>query len=100
MGSAYLLGASSEQLTAVYEEEAKSLEPWQDAPGEISKEDWRDYLGKKEYQRAFVDFFEDRLVNYSYDWKKMVNEYLFGGKEPLINNMISGSKNYSALFSF
>lgn len=44
------------------------------------------------YQRAFVDFFEDQLVQYSYDWKKMLEDYLFGGEQPLINNFIAGCK--------
>lgn len=42
------------------------------------------------YQRAYVDFFEDQLVLNGYDWKKVLSEYLFTGKEPLINCMIAG----------
>lgn len=41
------------------------------------------------YQRAFVDFFEDELVRYGYDWKKVVHQFLFTGKEPLINSIVS-----------
>lgn len=37
------------------------------------------------YQRAYVDFFEDELVSHGYDWKKVVANYLFEGKEPLFN---------------
>lgn len=37
------------------------------------------------YQRAYVDFFEDELVRHGYDWKKVVANYLFEGKEPLFN---------------
>jgi hypothetical protein len=33
----------------VYDAESKTLEPWVDAPGEISTYDWRDYLGQREY---------------------------------------------------
>ncbi|KAF2435732.1 hypothetical protein EJ08DRAFT_674954 [Tothia fuscella] len=90
LGSAFLLDATSEHLNEVYEHEGKMLEPWQDAPGEISEADWRDFLGKREYQRAFVDFFEDQLVQHGYDWKALLRTYLFDGDEPLINNMISG----------
>lgn len=32
----------------IYEKEAEELEAWKDSPGEISKDDWRDFLGKKE----------------------------------------------------
>ena len=42
------------------------------------------------YQRAYVDFFEDELVLNGYDWRKVLVTYLFQGKEPLINNLVSG----------
>lgn len=90
LGSAYLLGAEHDHLNEIYDTEAKELEPWHDSPGEVSSYDWRDYLGNAEYQRAYLDFFEDELVLNGYDWHKVLNEYLFKGKEPLINNMISG----------
>lgn len=47
-------------------------------------------LIKARYQRAFVDFFEDQLVKCGYDWKLLLDQFLFEGKEPLINNMICG----------
>jgi hypothetical protein len=90
LGSAYILGADSNELNHIYNAESEHLEPWHDAPNEISKHDWREYLGKREYQRAWIDFFEDQLVERAYDWKALVNEYLLQGKEPLINNLISG----------
>ena len=42
-----------------------------------------------------MDFFEDQLVLHGYDWHKVLEEYLFKGKEPLINNLISGRKSTS-----
>lgn len=44
------------------------------------------------YQRAFIDFFEDQLVQVGYDWKALLDEYLYKGKQPLINNMICGGR--------
>ncbi|KAL2829758.1 hypothetical protein BDW59DRAFT_33871 [Aspergillus cavernicola] len=85
LSSAFLLGADADHLNTLYESELKDLDAWADSPGEISTYDWRDYLGRREYQRAFVDFFEDELVRHSYDWKKVVFTYLFSGKEPLFN---------------
>lgn len=41
------------------------------------------------YQKAFVDFFEDELVRFNYDWKQVVAEYLFSGKEPVFNALIA-----------
>lgn len=48
LGSAYILGADSDELNTIYEQETASLERWQDSPGEIAKHDWRDNLGKPE----------------------------------------------------
>ncbi|KAH8722569.1 hypothetical protein GQ44DRAFT_729447 [Phaeosphaeriaceae sp. PMI808] len=81
---------NSEHLNDIYEKEAKELEPWKDSPGEILRDDWRDFLRKREYQRAFLDFFEDQLVSTRYNLQELLDEYLFGGKEPLINGLISG----------
>jgi hypothetical protein len=89
--SAYLLGASDTQLHKIYDAEAQELEPWESSPAEVSQHDWRESLGDKKYQRAYVDFFEDALaMRYKYDWKKVAEEYMFGGKEPLVNCLIGG----------
>lgn len=90
LSSAYIFGADSDELNHIYEAESKHLEPWHDSPSEIAKHDWREYLGKREYQRAFIDFFEDQLVGHGYDWQALLDEFLLQGKEPLINNLIAG----------
>lgn len=41
------------------------------------------------YQRAFIDFFEDQLVQHNYDWRALLNDFLFSGKQPLINNIVA-----------
>ncbi len=89
--SAYLLGANELQLNAIYEEEIKQLEPWRPSPQEIVDGDWRDFLGDKKYQRAYMDFFEDKLVmHFAYDWKKVVGHFLFEGPCPLFHGLIGG----------
>ena len=91
LGSAYLFGADVDHLQKIYDEESKELEAWKDSPGEISDNDWRDFLGDKHYQRAFVDFYEDELaLKFGYEWKRLADEYLFGGKEPLIHGVVAG----------
>jgi len=91
LGSAYLLGADLDHLHKVYDEESKSLEEWKDSPGELTDADWREFLGDKRYQRAYVDFFEYELaLKFSYDWKALVQEYLYSGKAPLVNALTSG----------
>ena len=89
LGSAYLLGATSEHLENIYAEESKTLVRWEDAPGEISEHDWRDYLGRREYERAFIDFFEDQVVSHGYDWRAVVRKFLFEGERPLANGVVS-----------
>jgi hypothetical protein len=49
LGSAYILGADADELNHVYESESKHLEAWVDSPGEISRDDWREFLGRREY---------------------------------------------------
>jgi hypothetical protein len=44
------------------------------------------------YQRAFIDFFEDQLVTKKYDIKDLVDEFMFQGKEPLVNGLVSGRR--------
>jgi hypothetical protein len=91
LGSAYILGSNVDQLQAIYDEESRSLEPWPASPAEITDADWREYLGDKKYQRAYVDFFEDELaLKFEYNWSKVVEEYLFNGDQPLINGLIAG----------
>ncbi|KAI9769626.1 MAG: hypothetical protein M1840_003863 [Geoglossum simile] len=90
LGSAYLLGADSEHLNDIYDEKTGELDSWEDSPSEVSQHDWRDFLGDRKYQRAFIDFFEDELVRFDYDWKKVLAEYLLNGPEPLIYGLICG----------
>ncbi|KAK1639233.1 hypothetical protein BDP81DRAFT_423748 [Colletotrichum phormii] len=90
LSSAYLLGANDRQLQNIYEVEAKELEPWKESPAEVSDDDWRDLFGDKTYQRAYVDFFEDHLANNSYEWRKVVDEFMFTGDEPLVHGLIGG----------
>jgi Questin oxidase-like len=79
LGSAYLLNCPADHLDDIYEDAANNEghDPWTDSPSEIALHDYRDFLGKREYQRAFVDFFEDQLVLMGYDWKALVMRFLF-----------------------
>lgn len=91
LGSAYLMGATADQLHEIYDKDSKELDGWKDSPSEITSNDWQEYLGQKEYQRAYVDFFEDELaLKFGYQWKTVVGEYLYAGTSPLINNLIAG----------
>lgn len=50
----------------------------------------RTKLRGSRYARAYIDFFEDELVLNGYDWRKVVEQYLLTGKEPLINGLVGG----------
>ena len=63
LGSNYLLESSVTQLEAVYTDSVPHamLESWKASAGQINQSNFRDYIGKKAYQRAWVDFFEQQL---------------------------------------
>ncbi|SPN96777.1 uncharacterized protein DNG_00297 [Cephalotrichum gorgonifer] len=91
LSSAYLLGASEDQLRNIYEKEVEDLEPWAESPGEVGEDDWTEYLGDRRYQRAYVDYFEDQLVmRFSYDWKKLLEHYMFHDKHRLVYGLFGG----------
>lgn len=95
--SAYLLGASVEQLQTIYDKEIESLEPWTPSPCEVTEDDWPEYLGDARFQRAFVDFFEDQLVmGFAYDWKKLLEHYMFLDKNRLLYGLFGGCKRARA----
>lgn len=94
LSSAYLLGASETQLQAIFDAESANLEEWKPSPAEVMDEDWRDFLGDKRYQRAYVDYFEDKLaMEYAYQWKDVVAHFLFKGPEPLFHGLICGRRD-------
>lgn len=98
LSSAYLLGASETQLNKIYEEEVRVLEPWKPSPAEVADNDWRVFLGDKRYQRGYIDFFEDKLaMDFAYDWKKVVQHFMFDGERPLFHGLVSGRKTPSSL---
>ena len=86
-------------MNDIYEDAAKNEghEPWKDSPGEIALHDYRDFLSRKDYQRAWVDFFEDQLVHHGYDWQSVVRQFVFesGNKSsphplPMFNSLVAG----------
>lgn len=99
LGSAYLLNGSTEHLNHLYDDvnAHDRLEPWEDAPGEIAEHDHREFLGKRNYQRAWLDFFEDQLLENSYSWKNVVSKYIFElghpdspSPQPIFNCLVAG----------
>ncbi|EWC45978.1 hypothetical protein DRE_04771 [Drechslerella stenobrocha 248] len=74
--SAYMFGASVEQLNDIYDKESKELEGWPDSPEEIDPDHWRAHLGAKQYQRAYCNFFEEELkVGNGTVWGFLTDKY-------------------------
>ncbi|QMW44041.1 hypothetical protein G4B11_007411 [Aspergillus flavus] len=93
LGSAYALGANSDQLKRSYEHEITQLVPI--ARGftrgdAISKDNWRSFLGHKQYTVAYQDFFDNQVQERQGDWGKVLEEYLYSGSQPLINGFTGG----------
>ena len=80
LAAAYLLGASAEQLDTIYNDAVSrdNLEPWTPSPHTITLDNHRDYLTNAEYQRAWVDFFDDQIqaTDHSDQWQSIVTEFL------------------------
>lgn len=111
LGSAYLLGYPCEKLIEMYQNESPQLKSLNDGliRTGITKDNWRQFLGKKKYTFTFIPsrnkltietrytaayttFFDQELANTQNDWKELVNEYLFTPPQPLINGFIGGRK--------
>ncbi|KAK9390793.1 hypothetical protein V1515DRAFT_591578 [Lipomyces mesembrius] len=91
LGSAYLLGANAKQLVDLYELESKVLEPWkEDSPAEVTADDWRNFYGQRVYQRGYKDYFDDEVMQASYDWKRVVSKYLLADDATLLSGLIGG----------
>lgn len=96
LGSAYLYGGSSEYLQGIYDDLVvrDNLESWKSSPGQITLQDHRAYLGKAEYQRAWIDFLEAQIEDGSKEsesWQDVVARFLFEAGP-------SGEANSSPMF--
>lgn len=89
LASAYILGASPDQLTKIYEVESAELEPWHDSPSEISKEDWRDFLGKRKSVTYYMS-----LPFFLYIWRKLDSDNTAATSGP---SLTSSRTNWSLL---
>ncbi|KAK9860788.1 hypothetical protein MYU51_006055 [Penicillium brevicompactum] len=89
LSSSFLQGADANDLGRIYESQMSEVVKWKDSPAELTTLDWHSHLGCREFDRAFVDFFEDELTRLDYDWKQVVNEYLFQGQEPVFDSIMA-----------
>ncbi|ANB14250.1 hypothetical protein AWJ20_5211 [Sugiyamaella lignohabitans] len=91
--SAYFLGASPKQLEDLYEDSIQELVQWtEERPSEVTDDDWTDFFGRKNYDRAYFDYFTDKISESTKDWKVIakqfyVDKYQADGEQP---NLLSG----------
>ncbi|PCH04731.1 protein of unknown function DUF4243 [Penicillium occitanis (nom. inval.)] len=88
-----LSGSSEEQLEELYAHEITTLRKIDDTfitKDAIRQDNWRNFLTEKPYTVAYAQYFDDEIKRNNGDWKKVLNEYLFPGPEPLINGCSGG----------
>lgn len=93
LGSTYLLDSSTEHLDAIYNDAVyrDNLEPWQSSPGGITPSNFRQYIGRKEYQRAWVDFFEQQLQagDHGSGWQNVGIDFLLNDSQTLLHGLFA-----------
>ncbi|KAG4306069.1 hypothetical protein PORY_000057 [Pneumocystis oryctolagi] len=58
----YLLEVSASQLLNIYDQTLLNEYAWQPSPSVIIKNNWKIFLGKKEYAEAYKRYFDDELI--------------------------------------
>ncbi|CDO68531.1 hypothetical protein BN946_scf184998.g28 [Trametes cinnabarina] len=74
----YDLGASAENIEAVYKTHTSYQRPALDSPEPITNENFHQHLGDEKFYRAYVDFFTDRLL--AQGAVATIEEYIFSPK--------------------
>lgn len=87
--SAFFLGATPEQLTAIFEKEANDLTPWSDEnDSELLDSDWKTFLGNRNYEHEFFNFFSDKVNDSRRGWKPVARHFL--NDEGLVRGLMGG----------
>lgn len=91
LASIYYLGATPEQLTAMYEREAETLVPWkEDSPQVITNENWTQYFDDKNFERGYFDYFSDKISDAQWDWRKVTRKFLLDKDENMFDGLVGG----------
>ncbi|KAK5736626.1 hypothetical protein LTR17_007283 [Elasticomyces elasticus] len=99
VGNAYSLGGSEEHLRAVFDGQASKLDHWTSSTVLVSNDDdLHRRLGDKTYEHAFLVYFDQRLQDFSGDWKALMQEYLLG-ERALLSGVVGGFAHPLILFA-
>lgn len=89
LGALYLLGANEETLEKAYKIMCDIVDPYDPSPHQITRSNWRNFLGDKNFCQAYKDFFEQELTNSGDDWpKKLLHLLLEDNITPMINGLV------------
>lgn len=82
--SAYYLGADPVTLYRLYEYSSEDHDKWEeDSPAEITDDDWFEFVGNKQYERGFQDYFQEKITDsLSFDWRAIARQYFVCEKTP------------------
>ncbi|CAF2744361.1 unnamed protein product [Rotaria sp. Silwood2] len=65
------------------------VDPYELSPHEITRANWREFLGNKQYCKAYKDFFEQELTANGNNWRKKFLDLLLEDKvKPMINGVV------------
>jgi hypothetical protein len=91
LGALHFLGASDEKLEEVFKVMSEVVEPYEPSPHQITRANWRDSLGDKQFCKAYKDFFEQELTGSGDHWQRKLLDFLLENeKQPLINGILCG----------
>jgi hypothetical protein len=91
LGALYFLGASDEKLEQVYKVLCNIVDPYVPSPHQITRANWRDSLGDKQFCKAYKDFFEQELIASGDDWQRQLLNFLLENEtQPIINGILCG----------
>ena len=91
LGSLYFLGASDERIEQIYKLMCNVVDPYDPSPHPITRANWRNSLGDKQFCKAYKDFFEQELIASGDNWRKRFLDLLLEDKaQPMINGVVCG----------
>jgi hypothetical protein len=63
--------------------------PWAENQFEITDDDWYEYIGKVDYEVAYMNYFKDKIEDAKFDWKSVVKRFLLDEKGSLIKGILA-----------
>lgn len=81
------LGIAKKDLISMYDTIYEHAKEATESKFEILQTDWRDFRGTLQYERSYLNYFDDDLVRLSYDWQKLLDKYIL--HDGMLESMIA-----------